>query len=225
MRLFAIVVAGLAMLCANTAAAQVIADPSPRARELAARYVELADLRGTMLAQMQGASGLEDEMAAGFAALGMPVKGDAGAGVMPSFVPEGSMDGMEPMIAFVEEVLVQAISETYSEPELEALVAFYETEIGRSILGRQAELETRMTGLMFERMPEMLAAMGIDPDRAAALCGLGGTSSVDPYAGVPTRQMQTRSPDASGMTLDDLMLYGASGGWLEDLPPELSYED
>ncbi len=206
MRLVAILAAGLALFWANGAMAQTGEDPSPRARELAARYVELADLRGMMLAQMQGMTGLQDEMMTGFEALGVPVKSDA-AGEIPTFVPDGSLDGMEPMIVFIEDILVQAIAETYPEPELVALVGFYETEVGRSILRRQATLETRMTGLMYERMPEMLAAMGIDPSAAAAMYGSGGEDFLE--SATPSRQMDRSSPTARGMSLDDMMLYGS----------------
>lgn len=206
MRLVAILAAGLALCWGNGAQAQTGEEPSPRARELAARYVELADLRGMMLAQMEGMTGLQDEMMTGFEALGMPVKGDA-AGEMPTFVPDGSLDGMEPMIVFIEDILVQAIAETYPEPELVALVGFYETEVGRSILRRQATLETRMTGLMYERMPEMLAAMGIDPSAAAAMYGSNGEDFLE--SATPSRQMDRSSPNARGMSLDDMMLYGS----------------
>lgn len=208
MRLIAVVAAGLALFSANAASAQDTPEPSPRARELAQRYVELSDLRGMMLAQMQGATGLQDDMIVGMEALGVPVKGDL-ATEMPAFVPESSMEGMEPMIVFIEDILVQAIAETYPEGELEAMVAFYETDIGRSILSRQAALENRMTGLMFQRMPEMFEAMGMDPSLGAAMYGVGAGEGYDyGFDTAPTRQMERSSPSARGMTLDDMIAYG-----------------
>lgn len=199
MRKLAILAVGLVLASAGMARAQE-ADPSPRARELAARYVELSDLRGMMLAQLQQGAQLEDDMMLGIEALGVPIKDDA-AMTMPQFIPEGTMEGMEPMISLIEDILTQAIVETYPEPELEALVAFYETEVGRSILGRQAALETRMTGLMYQRMPEFLQAMGID---AAQAWGGGVAPDYDATVG-PTRQMQTHSPSSRGMSLQDII--------------------
>lgn len=207
MRTLAILAISLTLLGAGPAVAQEVLDPSPRAEELAARYVELFNLRDMMLQQLAGSQGLSDEMMTGFEALGMPMKGDEAASAMPTFVPEGSLEGMEPMIALMESVMVRAVAETYPEAELEALVSFYDTEMGRSIMNRQADLQLRMTGLMYERMPEMLAAMGVDTEALAGLYGLGaGEAQV---VGPPTRQMQTGSTPAQGMTLNDIMQYGS----------------
>lgn len=208
MRTLAILATGLALLIAGPVAAQVVLDPSPRAEELAARYVELFNLRGMMLQQMTGAEDLSDEMMSGMEALGVPIKGDEATSTMPSFVPEGSLESMEPMITLMESVMVQAVAETYPEAELEALVAFYDTDVGRSIMDRQGALQLRMTGLMFERMPEMMAAMGMDTEAFGDLYALGAGGQAE-FAGPPTRQMQPNSSSAQGMTLNDIMRYGA----------------
>lgn len=208
MRTLAILAMGLTLLGAGSAAAQEVLDPSPRAEELAARYVELFNLRAMMLQQLTDAEDLSDEMMSGMEALGVPIKGDEAATTMPTFVPDGSLDSMEPMIALMESVMVQAVAETYPEAELEALVAFYDTEVGRSIMDRQGALQLRMTGLMFERMPEMMAAMGVDTEALGDLYGLGGGGQVE-VIGPPTRQMQPNSSSAQGMSLNDIMTYGA----------------
>lgn len=208
MRTLAILATGLALLSAGPVAAQEVLDPSPRAEELAARYVELFNLRGMMLQQMTGAEDLSDEMMSGMEALGVPIKGDEATSTMPSFVPEGSLESLEPMITLMESVMVQAVAETYPEAELEALVAFYDTDVGRSIMDRQGALQLRMTGLMFERMPEMMSAMGMDTEAFGDLYALGAGGQAE-FAGPPTRQMQPNSSSAQGMTLNDIMRYGA----------------
>lgn len=208
MRTLAILATGLALLGAGPAAAQEVLDPSPRAEELAARYVELFNLRAMMLQQLTGGEDLSDEMMIGMEALGVPIKGEEATTTMPSFVPEGSLESMEPMITLMESVMVQAVAETYPEAELEVLVAFYDTEVGRSIMDRQGALQLRMTGLMFERMPEMMAAMGMDTEAFGDLYGLGAGGQAE-FAGPPTRQMQPNSSSARGMTLNDIMTYGA----------------
>lgn len=209
MRAFAIIAAGIVLLAGAPVAAQNIPEPSPRARELAARYVEIFNLRALMVEQYSGAADLSDEMATGMEALGVPMKGDNEAMTsMPTFVPEGSLEAMEPMIALIEDVMVQAVAETYPEAELEALVAFYDTEVGRSIMGRQGALQLRMTGLIYERMPEMMAAMGMDTEAFGDLYALGAGGQAE-FAGPPTRQMQPNSSSAQGMTLNDIMRYGA----------------
>lgn len=209
MRTFAILAMGLALLGAAPAAAQEVLNPSPRAQDLAARYVELFNLRDMMLQQLTGAEGLSDEMMSGMEALGVPMKGDEATSAMPTFVPEGSLEGMEPMIALMESVMVQAVAETYPEAELEAMVAFYDTETGRSIMSRQGALQLRMTGLMFERMPEMMAAMGVDTEAFGDLYGLGGVDGQAETIAPPTRQMQVDGLSAAGMTLNDIMAYGS----------------
>jgi hypothetical protein len=206
---FTIFAVGLALFAGSPATAQEVLNPSPRAQELAARYVEIFDLRRMMVEQYTGAADLSDEMMVGMEALGVPLKGDDEAMTsMPTFMPDGSLDEMEPMLALMESVMVQAVAETYPEAELEALVAFYDTEVGRTIMGRQGALQLRMTGLLFERMPEMLAAMGVDADAYGALYGLGGGYTDAPAA--PTRQMQSGSSPAYGMSLNDIMIYGAA---------------
>lgn len=165
MRAFLIILAAVAGLSASPALAQE-AEPTERARELARQYVEILNLQGMMQEQMAGTVDMADEWAEALVPTGPGAPKPDTSADMPVLVPEESFSAMVPMLELMEEVMVEAHAQVFTEAELEALVGFYSNDLGRSIAGKQSELSLRMTSLMMERMPELLGAMGLDETTA-----------------------------------------------------------
>jgi hypothetical protein len=203
MRLMIAAVMGIGLLAASPAAAQSVEEGSSRARSLAERYVAVVDVP-RMLAEQQA---LQNSMTADYfsALTGLATKGDTEQmAPIDSFQPDVDMEAIAPMAALVEEVTIEALIETYSEAELEALVGFYETDLGRSILARETVLTATISRLALDRLDEFMAASGMDVE-----AWRGGMMVQDDGA-LPTRSMESVSPNAYGMSLNDIMIQGAA---------------
>ncbi|WP_296818296.1 DUF2059 domain-containing protein [Brevundimonas sp.] len=157
MRAFLIILAAVTGL-ATPALAQEAPETSDREWELARQYVEMMDLQGMMQDQIVGSAEMADDWASALAPTGPGAPKPDDSADMPIFLPDGTMDSVSPMIELMEEVMVEAHVQVFTEAELEALVTFYEGDVGRGILDKQSELSLVMTTLMMERLPELLGA-------------------------------------------------------------------
>jgi hypothetical protein len=157
------IAAGLAVLALVSASATwVTAQPAPGSSEesapsahkleLARQLVQISDLKTNMTSAMrsmagqfavQGAGTLSPERQAK-----LKVVADAEADVLPRMVPR------------IEEAMVQGYARNFTEQELSAALAFYQTPSGRAIVTKTPLL---MQGVMVEMvrlMPELRREMG-----------------------------------------------------------------
>lgn len=120
--------------------------PSARQLELARRYVDLmmSDQFEEVIREMIG-----DE-----------VERDA---TMPEedrqFLVDLTTELMTDMIPRMIDALVPVYAAAYTEAEMEALVAFYDTEMGRSIAAKGVQLMPEESRAMMSMMPQLLDKM------------------------------------------------------------------
>ena len=138
-----------AALSAAPALAQTSA-PTARALELSRRYVAAANLENMM------------EMNAAVVAQQLSRVGNASADsqVINTAMTE-SMRALQPMVIARTTAVFAA---KFTEPELEGLVTFYESPIGRSITIKTAQLGPEMGALMAELVP------ALNQDMARRVC-------------------------------------------------------
>ena len=162
-RLFAAVVAACALLGAPALAMAQDA-PSARQLELTRRYVQLmqGDQMEDMLRQMMATDPTNDmsDLPAADREFLMDLTAEIVADLMPKMM----------------EAMVPAYAATFTEAELEALIAFYDTEIGHSIIDKtylvMPEINTAVASVipeMFQKMAARVCARyGCDPREALA---------------------------------------------------------
>ncbi|MDO9335115.1 MAG: DUF2059 domain-containing protein [Caulobacteraceae bacterium] len=126
------------------AAAEVPAKPSAHAMDLARRYFEAMDFEDMMTSiyenmDMMAALSEGDEDQSG---LDRKAMGEATKEAIIALTPK-MVDAMIPVVAA-----------TFTEPELEAMVAFYESDVGQSVVAKSAAMNA----------PMMQAVMGLMPD-------------------------------------------------------------
>lgn len=156
MRLWLIMLAGLTL--ASGAAAQTKPQEPPpasadqasaRQLELTRRYVDLmmTDQLETLIRQMIA---LEASM-------------DPEARDMPDrdrrFMTELATELVTDMIPQMLDEMVPVYARTFSEAELEALIAFYDTEMGRSIINKTYASMPDATAAAMSVMPQMMEKM------------------------------------------------------------------
>ena len=182
-RLFAVVFAACALL-AGPALAQ--SQPTARQIELSRRYVQLAqgEQMEDALRQMMAtdpATDLSDIPAEDREFL-LDLTSEILADLMPKMM----------------EAMVPAYARTFTEEELEALVAFYDTEMGRSIIDKNfqvmPEINTAVASIMpelFQKMASrMCARYGCDPREALAQMYEG--AGMTPPSGAATAPPRTK---------------------------------
>ncbi|HEY1224813.1 MAG TPA: DUF2059 domain-containing protein [Brevundimonas sp.] len=160
-RLFAVVFAACALLAAPALAQS---EPSARQIELSRRYVQLAqgDQIESALRQMMATDPSNDlsDLPAEDREFLLDLTSEILADLMPKMM----------------EAMVPAYAATFTEAELEALVAFYDTEMGRSIIDKTfqvlPEINTAVEVIipeLFQKMASrMCARYGCDPRQALA---------------------------------------------------------
>lgn len=135
-------------------APQAASEPSARQLALTRRYIEL-----TMSDQFEDAL---REMIADQAAM------DPAAQDLPDedrrFVADLTAELTTDMIPQMLDQMVPVYARTFSEAELEALIAFYDTEMGRSILAKTMESMPEASRAAMTVVPQMLEKM------AARIC-------------------------------------------------------
>jgi hypothetical protein len=123
-----------------------ISAPSPKQLELAHRYMLAIHPEKTMEASMRAS---------------MPAMIDAMPG--PPEERKAMMDDMMVVLAHVREKLYPQmepiIAETFTEAELEQIVAFYESPIGQTLLSRQPQMAAKLAPYMRDVGSQMMAEM------------------------------------------------------------------
>lgn len=129
------------------------AEATPRAKELARRYIVALDMRKNVMPMMDSmmAAMTDQELAQGDftaeeRALVAKIVRDAVNGTMEGELLDEMLTDMEPMLA-----------ETFTEQELQAMVDFYESPIGRSMMAKMPAFAERSTSLMVKFAPKMQA--------------------------------------------------------------------
>lgn len=160
-RLFAVVFTACALLAAPAFAQS---EPSARQLELTRRYVQLAqgEQMETALRQMMATDPTTDlsDIPAEDREFLLDLTSEILADLMPKMM----------------EAMVPAYAAIFTEEELEALVAFYDTEMGRSIINKtfvvmpeiNAAVETIIPELFQKMAGRMCARYGCDPREALA---------------------------------------------------------
>lgn len=196
-RLMAVLAALAVWMLAGPATAQSV-EPTVRARELAARYVQMMDLPRMVMEQQAAEQAIMTEFMSALA--GMANKGpDEPVTPIETFQPDQDLSAMAPYFAIMEEVMIEAVAQTYPEAELEAMVAFHETDIGRSILGRETAFTATAGRLMVARMEDIYASFGMDIQDL-----MGGQQPVPSTA--PTRSMTPMQPSTTWPPQSDEMI-------------------
>lgn len=134
---------GLALALA-TLAAPASAEPTARQLELAKRYVTATT----------SAKRLEATFAATMTAV-MPIPGSDEA--QQKRMATVMSEVMIKMVSRLAEKMAPIMAETFTEAELEAIVAFYEGPAGKTLLDKTPEISAKLAPAMREITPEMFA--------------------------------------------------------------------
>jgi hypothetical protein len=150
------VVAVCAVLCLAAAPVQAAqaaaATPTPRALALTKRYIAALHVDDSMKPMMQSMMGpMMDEQARAF-----PNMTDEQRKAVHETVEEFVAGDM---MSVVIERMTPIYATTFSEEELQAMVDFYESPMGQSIIGKMPRMGPAMAQLMVEMMPEIRATM------------------------------------------------------------------
>jgi hypothetical protein len=70
-------------------------------------------------------------------------------------IADAAAESMQGFMAKVSDRMIPMFADTFSDKELQDLVAFYEGPTGQSMLAKMPALTTKMMPLMVEMMPEM----------------------------------------------------------------------
>lgn len=139
------------------------AKPSERALSLARRYFVAMQFEQTVTGlydSMDIFTMLEEGDDASMAGLDREAMSAATKEAMIAFLPK-MVDAMVPVVAA-----------TFTEQELEAMVAFYESDVGRSVVAKSASMTMPMMQSMMEIMPDYMGDI-IDRYCAKASCSAG----------------------------------------------------
>ena len=173
-RLFAVVFVACALLAAPALAQS---QPSARQLELTRRYVEL--MQGDQI------EGLLREMIA--------TDPTTDFSDVPAedreFLLDLTAEILADMMPRMMEAMVPAFAEAFSEDEMEALVTFYDTDMGRSIISKNFEIMPEINVAVMSVMPDLFQKManrmcahyGCDPRDALAEMYAG--AGMDPPSG------------------------------------------
>ena len=146
MRILAVIAAVL-MVSASPVVAQEAPDPAREAQlDLADRYLELAQGSGMDKAVRQQLEAFYAE------------------GALPEdqrvWLTETMATVYEDVMALVIAEVRDDVADRFTAAELEALIAFYDTPMGRSIVGKEVELSLAMEQAMMPHLMSRMAAVG-----------------------------------------------------------------
>ncbi|KSB91641.1 hypothetical protein AS593_18460 [Caulobacter vibrioides] len=129
------------------------AEPSPRARELAHRYIAVLDMKKSVAPMMDNmlASLTEQELAG--TNLTPEQRTVAAKAIRDAFNQSVEAGMFDRMMVELEPLL----AETFTEEELEATIAFYESGPGRSMLAKMPMFGQRWGEAMVKFVPELQA--------------------------------------------------------------------
>jgi uncharacterized protein len=136
-------------------AVQVQAAPSPHKLELAHRYVVAMDMKKNFAPMLDSLMGVMLQQQMSSLKTDAETKALAAQALREAFnesIQEGMLDklmaAMEP-----------ALAESFTEEELQAMVDFYESPVGRSITAKMPAFGVKSTAAIAKVMPEMQADM------------------------------------------------------------------
>lgn len=184
MRIWTVTAAAVALLAAGTgeahaaqakSSAVVAGEPSARQLTLSRRYIEL--MQSDQLSVMIR-SAIEMTAGSEFDAAELPTEDRA---FMLDLVTELTTDMMPQMF----DRMVPVYARTFSEEELLALIAFYDSDLGRSILQKTYASMPEANAAMMEVMPQMFEKMaarmcvryGCDTAEVLGEMGVGGDTT------------------------------------------------
>lgn len=156
---------GLLFTCAPAMAA-----PSERAIALSQRYVKAAHMEEMMEASLSAM----DPRAM--------FKGEMAKSEDMNLMFEASQAATRRILPQISARMAPLIAEIYSEDELQAMVDFYESPVGQSILAKTPAMTKAVTAMTYELLPEMMSGMMDDycarkkctADEKSALKGMFG---------------------------------------------------
>ena len=140
-------IAAVLMVSASPVVAQEAPDPAREAQlDLADRYLELAQGSGMDKAVRQQLEAFYAE------------------GALPEdqrvWLTETMATVYEDVMALVIAEVRDDVADRFTAAELEALIAFYDTPMGRSIVGKEVELSLAMEQAMMPHLMSRMAAVG-----------------------------------------------------------------
>lgn len=203
MRLLKIVVAALALGVGSPAMAQTASEPTDRARELATEYVEILNLERLVEELYLGMGEAVPEWERLQREVLGTGKDEAVTSEMPSFTPDMDMEVLRPYLDIVEGLLAEAHARSYSEEQLEAMIRFHSSRAGGEVLAQRDNFIITLMTVMIEQMPQIREQLGFPEEE-------GLPFAVVESMGPPTREMRSGSSPAYGMSLNDIMIYGAA---------------
>ena len=136
----------VASLFVSSALAQTVA-PTPRALELSRRYIAAVKMDSVM---DMNAAVMAQQIARARSVGGVA---DPDTQALDLAMAE-SLQALKPLILDRGAVILAA---KFTEPELESLVTFFESPIGRSVTTKSAQLGPEMSALMAELIPALNA--------------------------------------------------------------------
>lgn len=202
MRFLGIAAVALSLFVASPALAQT-AEPSERARELAAEYVEMLNLERLVEELYLGMGEAVPEWERLQREVLGTGKNDVATSEMPTFTPDMDMEVLRPYLDIIEGLLTETHARSYSEEQLEAMIRFHSSEAGSEVLAQRDNFIINLMTVMIEQMPQIREQLGFPEEE-----GLPFTE-VAPM-GPPTRQMQSQSYSTYGMSLSDIMAMSAA---------------
>lgn len=138
-------------------AAPALAEPSPRAMELARRYARAINFENQMAAIM-------DNMMPALVEQELKAEGKALTGELRAVIGRVSADTGRAISPKMLEIMIPVIAETFTEEELQAAVDYYESSPGRRMLAKTAAFTAKIAPAMSALGPE------IEADFTARLC-------------------------------------------------------
>lgn len=149
--------AALVTVLAVAVAAPVTAEPSPRALELARRYAQAIHFDRQLATIM-------DNLVPAMVEQRLLQKGQTLSGEVKVAIGRASADTGRAIAPKMLDLMIPVIAEIYTEAELQAAVAYYESAAGQSLLSKTPELTARLTPALTALGPE------IDADFEARFC-------------------------------------------------------
>lgn len=148
-----ITTAAMALFVSLALAGGAMAETTQKRLDLARRYIVALDMKKSVMPMMDGLTDamLEQKLSE----LELPeAKKPAVAKALKAAIAD-TMD--EVMIGKMATALQPALAETFTDEELQAMVDFYESPVGRSIIAKMPAFGQVSGGAMAKLMPEMQA--------------------------------------------------------------------
>ncbi|RAK50862.1 DUF2059 domain-containing protein [Phenylobacterium deserti] len=138
----------VALVVSATPALAQSAAPTPKSLELARRYIAALNMDRTMTATMQGLAPIL------VASLEKRTGSPAPAGFTDAFA-QSSTEAVAVVMPSLIERMAPVVAASFTEAELEAGVAYYESPLGRSMMAKVPAYTGKVQPVIAELMPQM----------------------------------------------------------------------